>query len=132
MRFREAYGDWKAGRLTQAEAARLLGVCERTFRRYGSRFERGGLPALADRRLGRASHRRAPESEVRELARSYRARHQGWTAKHFYAWYRRAGGLRSYTWVKQTLQKTEGEKPRSAFIVSAAKPTLTRSRKASR
>lgn len=105
MRFREAYADWKAGRLTQAEAARLLGVCERTFRRYGTRFERGGWAALADRRLGRASHRRAPQDEVRELTQTYRARHQGWTAKHFYAWYRRSGGLRSYTWVKQTLQK---------------------------
>ena len=34
MRFEEAYGGWQERRLTQEEAARLLGVCERTFRRY--------------------------------------------------------------------------------------------------
>lgn len=34
MRFTEAYGGWQGGRLTQADAAQLLGVCERTFRRY--------------------------------------------------------------------------------------------------
>lgn len=33
MRFEEIYSDWHDKRLTQAEAARLLDVCERTFRR---------------------------------------------------------------------------------------------------
>lgn len=32
MRFEEAHDGWHEGRLTQDEAARLLGVCERTFR----------------------------------------------------------------------------------------------------
>ncbi len=34
MRFEEAYGGWQHGRLTQMEAASLLGVSDRTFRRY--------------------------------------------------------------------------------------------------
>jgi len=34
MRFEEAYGIWTEGRLNQEEAARILGVCDRTFRRY--------------------------------------------------------------------------------------------------
>ena len=34
LRFEEAYSSWTERRLTQEEAARLLGVCERTFRRY--------------------------------------------------------------------------------------------------
>ncbi len=33
MRFEEAYVGWQAGRLTQEDATRLLGVCDRTFRR---------------------------------------------------------------------------------------------------
>ena len=33
MRFIEAYGEWNAGRLTQAEAGMLPGLCERSFRR---------------------------------------------------------------------------------------------------
>jgi len=40
MRFEEAYGGWTEDRLSQGEAARLLGVCERTFRRYIDRYER--------------------------------------------------------------------------------------------
>jgi len=34
MRFEEAYGDWRKGQISQEEAAKLLGVCDRTFRRY--------------------------------------------------------------------------------------------------
>jgi predicted DNA-binding transcriptional regulator YafY len=59
MRFEEAYGGWQQGRLTQEEAARLLGVCERTFRRYIDRYEDEGLDGLIDKRLNQLSHRRA-------------------------------------------------------------------------
>ena len=38
------------------------------------------------------------------LGEQYRQRHSGWSAKHFHSWYARAGGARSYTWVKRTLQ----------------------------
>ena len=105
MRFEEAYGGWQAGGLTQEEAARLLGVCERSFRRYIDRFEEAGLAGLMDRRISEASHRRAPVDEVMAMTTSYRTRHEGWSAKHYYAWYRRAGGSRSYSWVKYQLQK---------------------------
>ena len=102
MRFEEAYGSWQGGRLTQEEAARLLGVCERTFRRYIDRYEDEGLDGLIDKRLNQVSHRRAPVDEVMRLVDRYRNRHEGWKVKHFYAWYKRAGG-RSYTWVKNRL-----------------------------
>ena len=57
MRYEEAYTGWQAGRLTQEEAARLLGVCERTFRRYIDRYEEAGLEGLIDKRLSQISHR---------------------------------------------------------------------------
>ena len=34
----------------------------------------------------------------------YRTRHEGWNIRHYYSWYRRAGGRRSYTWVRNKLQ----------------------------
>jgi transposase len=105
MRYEEAYTGWQAGRLTQEEAARLLGVCERTFRRYIDRYEEAGLEGLIDKRLSQISHRRAPVDEVLRLTERYRSRHEGWSAKHFYAWYRRDGGTRCYTWVKSRLQE---------------------------
>lgn len=59
MRFEEAYEGWNRGRLTQSEAAQLLGVGERSFRRYLCRYEADGLEGLMDRRLEQASNRRA-------------------------------------------------------------------------
>ncbi len=41
MRFVETYEQWNAGRLTQAEAGRILGMCERSFRRCLCRYEAG-------------------------------------------------------------------------------------------
>jgi hypothetical protein len=105
MRFEEAYEGCQRGRLTQEEAARLLGVCERTYRRYLVRYEEQGMEGLVDRRLGQISHRSAPVDEIIALADLYTHRYQGLTVKHFYSWYRRAHeGIRSYTWVKNTLQ----------------------------
>ena len=104
MRFEEAYGVWTENRLSQEEAARMLGVCARTFRRYIDRYEEGGLEGLLDKRLTQASSRRAPLDEVLAVVDRYRTRHMGWNVKHFHAWYRRDGGQRSYTWVKNTLQ----------------------------
>jgi hypothetical protein len=43
--------------------------------------------------------------EVMAVSDLYRSRHRGWNVKHFYGWYRRDGGQRSYTWVKNTLQR---------------------------
>jgi len=107
MRFEEAYSGWEGGRLRQEEAARLLGICERTFRRYVERYEDRGIEGLIDQRLGQVSRRRAAVDEVLAVTQSYRRRHLGWNAKHFYAWYQRAGGQRSYTWVKRCLQEAD-------------------------
>ena len=42
MRFAQAYGGGQERRLTQEEAARLLGLCECTFRRSVDRYEDEG------------------------------------------------------------------------------------------
>ena len=104
MRFADAYTGWTERRLTQEEAAQLLGVCARTFRRYLDRYEEDGLAGLRDKRLTQASPRRAPVVEALRLVEEYQRRHAGWSVKHYHAWYRRDGGTRSYGWVKQTLQ----------------------------
>ncbi len=104
MRFEEVYGGWHKRRLSQEEAAQILGVSSRTFRRYINRYDDNGIEGLSDRRLTQASHRRAPVDEVMALGELYRRRYRGWNVKHFYSWYRRDGGSRSYTWVKNTLQ----------------------------
>jgi transposase len=104
MRFEEVYFGWNESRLTQEEAARILDVCDRTFRRYIDRYEESGVLGLSDKRLTQASFRRAPVDEVMAVAERYAGRHRGWNVKHFYSWYQRDGGKRSYGWVKNTLQ----------------------------
>ena len=107
MRFEEVYNGWRNHRLTQEEAALILGVSDRSFRRYIDRFEESGLDGLADKRLTQVSHRRAPVDEVIALVDLYSSRHQGWNASHFHDWYSIQGGTRSYTWVKNQLQQAK-------------------------
>lgn len=104
MRFEDIYSSWTESRLSQDEAAKILGVCSRTFRRYIDRYEDGGIQGLSDKRLTQASHRRAPVDEAMALVERYGTRYRDWNVKHFYSWYKRDGGQRSYTWVKNTLQ----------------------------
>ena len=114
MRFEEVYERWSVKRLTQEEAAQLLGVCERTFRRYINRYEEEGLDGLIDKRLNEVSHREAPVDEVVRLEALYKERYDGWNVQHFFGKYQREHqGERSYTWVKSRLQ--------SAGLVSKGK-----------
>lgn len=105
MRFERIYTGWKDRALTQEEAARILGVCDRTFRRYICKYETDGLEGLDDKRLVDASHRRAPLDEVFDVCDLYREHYADFNVRHFYSWYTREhDGKRSYTWVKNTLQ----------------------------
>lgn len=104
MRFLDLYVGWNEGRLTQEDAAVILGVSSRTVRRYIDRYEEEGIDGLQDKRLRQASARRAPLDEVMAVTDLYAKRHYGWNVKHFFSWYKRDGGTRSYTWVKNTLQ----------------------------
>ena len=107
MRFKEAYSGWLEDRLTQEEAALILGISDRTFRRYIDRYEESGFEGLADKRLTQTSNRRAPVDEVMALVDLYSSRHRGWNARHFHDWYSKQGGGRSYTWVKNQLQQAK-------------------------
>jgi transposase len=104
MRFEELYERRQRRDLTMAEAAEILGVTERTFRRWRDRYEAEGAAGLADRRLGRASARAVPTDEALQMVPLYETRYTGWTVKHFYErWQAEHGGTRSYTWTKNRL-----------------------------
>ena len=107
MRFEETFNLWTEKRIDQEQAALLLGVCTRTFRRYVSSYEEQGLDGLYDKRITLVSARKAPVDEVMALVDRYKTRHAGWNVAHFHAWYRREGGTRSYTWVKTRLQEAK-------------------------
>ena len=59
MKFEDVYGRCYRGDLSQAEASEILGMSERTFRRWRERYEAEGAAGLYDRRLGRVGAPRA-------------------------------------------------------------------------
>ena len=103
--FRSVLDRHEAGELNQIEAGELLGVSERTFRRWCRRYEDEGEAGLLDRRLGRPSPKRVPVDDEQEIERLYRTRYAGFTARHFHDLLVRDHLCRwSYTWTKLLLQ----------------------------
>jgi transposase len=96
---------WESAELNQAEAAELLGVSERTFRRWRDRYDEEGEAGLLDRRLGKASGKRVPVDRAEEVEALYRERYQGFTVKHFHEHLVKDHGFGwGYTWTKLHLQ----------------------------
>ena len=85
--------------------AEVLGVSERTFRRWRDRYEAEGADGLYDRRLGRLSARRAPVDEVARVLELFDTRYWDFTAKHFHEKLVADHGFkRSYNWLRLSLQ----------------------------
>jgi len=104
IKFLSILSRYEAAEFSQLEAAELLGVGERTFRRWRQRYEEDGEAGLLDRRLGKISGKRVPADREMEVEALYRGRYSGFTAKHFhehlvrdhqFAW--------GYTWTKTFL-----------------------------
>ena len=83
MRFTDVLGRSERSELSQMEAAELLGISERTFRRWRDRHRDAGLPGLDDRRLT-PSPRRAAVAEIERMLGLYRDLYRGFTVKHFH------------------------------------------------
>jgi Helix-turn-helix domain len=81
IKFRSVLDRYESSERNQREAAELLGIGERTFRRWQQRYEEAGEAGLLDRRLGRASGKRVPRDREEEVERLYRTRYRGFTTK---------------------------------------------------
>jgi transposase len=84
MRFEGLLDRHERGELNQEEAAEMLGVSERTFRRWRDRLRDEGPVGLRDRRIGKPSSRRAAVVEIQRMLGLYEERYEGFTAKHFH------------------------------------------------
>ena len=105
MKFEEILERTRFRELSQGEAASVLGVSERTFRRWRGRFEADGAEGLYDRRLGKVSGRRVPVDTVMEVLDLFDTRYFDFTSKHFFdKLVSEHGFTRSYNWVRLTLQ----------------------------
>ena len=113
-RFAEIYDQWLSRQITQAQAAGVLGMSERTFRRYVARYRQFGVKGLEDRRL--AGSRRAPAEEIAALETLYSGGHLWQSIRECFRAYRALGGGRSYTWFKDHLQEAHLVAPGSAKL----------------
>jgi transposase len=84
MRFEGLLDRHERGELSQEEAAEMLGVSERTFRRWRDRLRDEGPVGLRDRRIGKPSSRRAAVEEIQRMLGLYEERYEGFTVKHFH------------------------------------------------
>lgn len=106
MRFEHALDRYERGDLSQVEAAEILGISERTFRRWQGRFEEEGAPGLGDRRLGKPSPKRAPAGEIKRMLALFEDRYADFTVKHFHEQLVKRHGYRlGYTVTKVHLQR---------------------------
>jgi transposase len=71
------------GEIHWFRAAEILGMHERSVRRWRERYEQFGYHGLIDKRYQRPSQRRVPLAEVERVVRVYRERYQDLTCAIF-------------------------------------------------
>ena len=93
-----------AKEITWWDAAEIIGVTDRTMRRWRERLEQHGYDGLADRRKGRPSPQRVPLKVCEGVLRLYQERYADFNVRHFHEKLGEEHGIRlSHTWVKQAL-----------------------------
>ena len=108
MKFATVRGRWRGDELSQLDAAEILGVTERTFRRWCRRYEEEGADGLLDRRLGKPSAKRVPQEWADRAEQLYRERYDGFTAKHFHEHLVKDHNFPfSYSWAKTFLHRRQ-------------------------
>jgi transposase len=94
-----------AKKITWWEAAEIIGVTDRTMRRWRERLEAHGYSGLVDRRKGKPSDRRVPVAKVEEMLGLYRDTYFDLNMRHFHEKLREEHGIElSYTFVQKALQ----------------------------
>jgi transposase len=94
-----------AKKITWWDAAEIIGVTDRTMRRWRERLEEHGYDGLGDRRKGRPSPKRVPLAAVEEVLRLYREVYSDLNIRHFHEKLGEKHGIQlSYTWVQKALQ----------------------------
>lgn len=106
MKIQEVILKAVAGKLKWWEAAEIIGVSDRTMRRWRQQYEEHGYSGLWDYRKRRPSPKRVPVADLEKVLRLYRELYFDFNVQHFHEKLREQHGLNySYTWVKTALQE---------------------------
>jgi len=105
MKVREVILRALAKRITWWEAAEILGISDRSMRRWRERYQKHGYDGLLDRRVGKPSPKRVPVETVEKVLGLYQEKYFDLNVRHFHEKLREEHGMGlSYTWVKLALQ----------------------------
>jgi transposase len=106
MKIQEVILKAMAGKLKWWEAAEIIGVTDRTMRRWRQQYEEHGYSGLWDYRKRQPSPKRVPVADLEQVLQLYRQRYFDFNVQHFHEKLQEEHGLPySYTWVKTALQE---------------------------
>ncbi len=101
-----------AKKITWWQAAEIIGISDRSMRRWHRRYEEFGYDGLFDHRRGKPSTKRVPLVQVEQVLALYRDRYFDLNVQHFHEKLKQEHQIElSYTWVKQALQGAGLVKP---------------------
>ena len=93
-----------AKKITWWAAAEIIGVSDRTMRRWRERFETNGYDGLMDQRKGKPASHRVHLKTAEEVLRLYREQYSDFNVRHFHEKLEEKHGIDlSYTWVYKAL-----------------------------
>ena len=105
MKVQEVILKAMAGKLKWWEAAEIIGVSDRTMRRWRERYLEHGYDGLYDYRKRQPSPKRIPLKTLERVLQLYREKYFDFNVRHFHEKLTEEHGIRiSYTWVKMALQ----------------------------
>ena len=84
MKAQEVILKAAAGKLTWMAAAEIMGVTDRTMRRWRERLQEHGYSGLWDYRKRQPSPKRVPMQTVEQVLQLYRDQYFDFNMQHFY------------------------------------------------
>jgi transposase len=106
MKIQEVILKAMAGKLKWWEAAEIIGVSDRTMRRWRERYQEHGYSGLWDYRKRSPSPKRIPVEVLEKVLQLYREKYFDFNVQHFHEKLEEEHGVQqSYTWVKTALQE---------------------------
>ena len=105
MKIKEVITRAMSGQINWLEAAEIIGITDRSMRRWRKRLEVEGYEGLFDRRWRRPSAKRIDVVLVEKVLKLYREKYFDLNVKHFVEKLQSTEEITlSYTWVKTALQ----------------------------
>ena len=105
MKIKEVITRAMSGQINWLQAAEIIGITDRSMRRWRKRLGTGGYEALLDRRSRRPSGKRIEMAIVEKVLKLYREKYFDLNVKHFVEKLHGQEQIAlSYTWVKTALQ----------------------------